>query len=62
MPITSDEMLLSQGLVEFYDPVVDAFRQTDVETAKRIATVNQPLHDKLVTLGVITLEEPEPEE
>jgi hypothetical protein len=52
-PVTNDDVLLSQGLVEYYDPIEDVMRQCTVEVAKRMATVNEPVRLKLIALGVI---------
>lgn len=53
MIITNDNVLLSQGLVEWYDPIEDVKKQITVEAARRLAQVNSDMKQKLIDLNAL---------
>lgn len=55
--ITNEDVLLSQGLVEYEDPMDGLKKQVTVEVAIRIAKGNTQMRDKLIALGVISEDE-----
>lgn len=50
--LTNDDILLSQGLVEFEDPIDGRKKQVTVDVAIRIAEGNTIMKKKLKSLGV----------
>jgi hypothetical protein len=53
--LTSDHILLQDGLVAYYDPIDDVTKQITVESAIRLAKVNSDMKKKLVDLQVIDI-------
>lgn len=59
--LTNADLLLQDGLVEYFDPIDGLHKQVSIEAARRIAVGNTVMRDHLLELGV-SLEEPENEE
>lgn len=50
--ISSDQVLLGQGLVEVYDAFNDCMRQVPIDRAKKLAEKDESLKQRLISLGV----------
>ncbi len=65
--LTNADILLQDGLVEYFDPIDNVTKQVTVEMARRIAVGNTVMRDHLLELGVelepaVEPEQPENEE